>query len=188
MLIGIGFDQSLTATGWSVVRLPASSTERPELIDKGTIVTEPAEGVKGFYDTIPRCDAIARAVHDIMLSHPEVTVVVHEMPAVPGQGQTHAGRTDASLMTCIAVRTTCHILDRRMPIVMISANAAKRTMTGLATATKAEVKAAVLKVLGTDVRMNTNVSDSIAALLAAQSRGLIAKEFQKMKEDMWAAP
>jgi Holliday junction resolvasome RuvABC endonuclease subunit len=190
----IGFDQSLTATGWVVIDF--FNRERPVWVEHGTIRTEPKDGVKGFYDTIPRCDSIARAVMAIMKRYVpvgdgearQIDAVVHEMPALPSNARKEtpgtkvfAGRTDASLMTSIAVRTTCHVLDVTMPIVMISANAAKRTLTGLANAEKEEVKDAVFERLGVEpFRINVNVTDAAAAAIAAVERKMVEKAIAEL--------
>lgn len=154
----LAFDQSLSATGWAVL------TETGP-VRAGVIRTDPQKGNEG---TLSRAVEIAREAEWLMRQyHGAGATIVHEAPPATYRGM-HRG--EASLVAATAIRIAADRGSRRL--VMISAQAAKRRMTGDANAPKARVKEAVTEMFG-DLGLkpwNEHVRDAvILGVLAMES-------------------
>lgn len=148
------FDQTLSSTGWVWVR---SDIDGLKLIDHGTIKTAPLEK-EGHMANLQRSPLVYSQVLDLAYRFDRVVdFLIHEMPPV---GRPGMHRPESSLMAA----TVIHIVGSRLgiPVTAVSAQSAKRTLTGFANAPK-NVVAEAIRDLWPDMKLpNEHVRDAWA--------------------------
>ena len=156
----LAFDQTLGNTGVSVVK---NSADGLEVVYTG--IFKRTDPLKGFDRTIKRGLEFKKELYDWMLNFsylPKLTAVVHEMPAVRGY------RIESSLIASFIVHQVVDDLGLSIPLCSISNQHGKKVVGLKNTASKADVKFAVEKILNYDegdiakpVIWNQHVSDSV---------------------------
>lgn len=153
-------DQTIAKTGWcfgwsGVSNFDARAT--------GLFTTDML--AKGHEDNLRRADVCFRH-YCSMLESFKPDLVIHEMPPISNAYV----RGDSSLMAAVAIRAARSAICPETPIRMVSAQHAKKVLTGNAKASKAEVKFEVLRVahgLAMLKPLNQDVTDAVALALVA---------------------
>ena len=163
--LGLSFDQSLTATGWVIL---GCTRGRVEVMHSQTIRPKVPEDLTGFYQDLAR----GAALYDIVVNTPdfwtEFDVVVHETPPVGARTKLHGDGTSSKLA---AQALWCAFTVQGVPLEMVQAQAAKKTMTGKGSKVeKKEAHAAMMKhcapwVNGIEKVTNEHERDALMNLL-----------------------
>lgn len=169
----LAFDQALAKTGWAFVSF--SEGCRPVLISSGTITTEPSEdGLSGFEDSLNRGDYLFETFSSLITSM-QFEAVAHEMPAM--MGGTKSSKAEAPIVAAMALRSAFRAEAPRVPCMIVQAQRAKATVAGRPHAEKAEMRSAVMSVLGYEAwRTNEHVTDAVAIAVTAALDGVLEEE------------
>lgn len=164
----IAFDQAIANTGWCVMFHQEGISS--EILDAGTIKTVASDDRTSWDDTLFRSTQVMAGVLELLWKHvPDL--VIHEMPPV-GSGPFMRG-TYSSVCAAVAVR--CAALQAILPVAQVSAQEAKKFLTGDGNAKKPEVRQAVNKIIEegwlfvnpeTKIRLNEHIIDAVALILA----------------------
>jgi len=164
----IGFDQAIANTGWVVMYHQEGISS--EILDAGTIKTSAQEDRTSWDDTLYRATQVMSGVLELLWKHvPDL--VLHEMPPV-GSGPFMRGTYSS---VCAAVSVRCAALQAALPIAQVSAQEAKKVLTGDGNAKKAEVRKAVNRIIEegglfinpeAKIRLNEHIIDAIAIVLS----------------------
>jgi Holliday junction resolvasome RuvABC endonuclease subunit len=167
----IAFDQAIANTGWCVMYHQEGISS--EILDAGTIKTTASDDRTSWDDTLHRSTQVMSGVLELLWKHvPDL--VLHEMPPV-GSGPFMRG-TYSSVCAAVAVR--CAAMTAALPIAQVSAQEAKKLLTGDGNARKPEVRKAVTKIIEegglfvnpeTKIRLNEHIIDAIALILTYRS-------------------
>jgi Holliday junction resolvasome RuvABC endonuclease subunit len=167
----IAFDQAIANTGWVIMYHQAGISS--EILDAGTIKTVASEDRTSWDDTLYRATQVMTGVLELLWKH-SPDLVLHEMPPV-GSGPFMRG-TYSSVCAAVAVR--CATLQAALPVDQVSAQEAKKVLTGNGNAKKKEVRQAVNKIIEegglfvnpeAKIRLNEHIVDSIALILTYRS-------------------
>jgi len=110
----LAFDQTLSKTGFSVVRHDQTGIH----VLEGNLILAATDSV-GFEETYAKAAYMEHAIDRVtMFLSPAIDSIVHEMPAVRGY------RTESSLMAGYFVRRAAHHSARGVPVVMLSKTSA----------------------------------------------------------------
>lgn len=157
------WDQTLSKTGGAIIRV----TQSGSIVPMRTIMLEPTsteEGNEGNFDKVVQLHRHFVAI----LTRENVKLVAHESPPVGGG---KLMRPESSLMAATALRIACDTLG--ITVVMYRAQDVKLRLTGDKKASKAEVKAAIERLIP-DVKAlkpwNQDVSDAIGVGIHASER------------------
>jgi Holliday junction resolvasome RuvABC endonuclease subunit len=154
------FDQTISKTGWA---FGVSREDRFEVRATGVFLTDML--ASGHEDNLRRAVRCYRQYKALLQSFvPDM--IVHEMPPISNAYV----RGDSSLVAAVAVRLAHDETFSSIPIRMVSAQHAKKVLTGNAKASKAEVKFEVLKLADCLAQMkplNQDVTDAVALALVA---------------------
>jgi Holliday junction resolvasome RuvABC endonuclease subunit len=164
----LSVDQSLAHCGW--VALKTGAGRIPEIDDFGTIdISAGSEKGKGFYDTMQRGDKLFGYFRDLLAEGDGVDVMVHEMPAVRGF------RADSSMMASCRIRDAA--ITQELPILIVQAQHAKKTVTGNGNAKKIDCRPhlrGAYDQLGDPLpKMNEHEMDALLNGLAAAMDGTL---------------
>lgn len=150
----LNFDQTLSKTGWSLVR----SADGLTVADSGTLggIVE----AQGFDGTFVKGLRVFYEMDELLLAYgEEVDVIVHEMPSV------HGFRTESSLLAAYALRLAADQRDLTDKIVMISRQRAFANIVGPKEYLKKYVTEAVNDLVPPERRQgdrwNQDVHDSV---------------------------
>jgi Holliday junction resolvasome RuvABC endonuclease subunit len=167
----LAFDQAIANTGWCVMFHQAGISS--EILDAGTIRTVASEERTSWDDTLDRATQVTKQVLDLLWSHvPDL--VLHEMPPV-GSGPFMRG-TYSSVCAAVAVRDAAMIAA--LPVAQVSAQEAKKVLTGDGNAKKPEVRKVVNRLIEegslflnpeAKIRLNEHIIDAIALILTYRS-------------------
>ena len=170
----LSFDQSLANTGWAVVKF--SPYAKPLVRLYGTIHSKPIEGLSGWEDSLTRGVKISIGMHGIIgiaSRHHGISHIVHEQPAM--MGMVKSRKQEGPGVAAMAVRLSAEfskvLFDGEpLPMVMVQAVQAKKTVTGDHQADKDKVREHVFQAVDC-FRTNEHVVDAIALALTAAVRG-----------------
>jgi Holliday junction resolvasome RuvABC endonuclease subunit len=160
----MAFDQAIANTGWVVMHY--DFFDPPLMYAIGTIKVPTLEARTSWDDTLERSTRLMGAVVDLLYLYcPDL--VLHEMPPV-GTGP-FVRAAYSSVVAATAVR--CAAATRNMDIAQVSANSAKKCLTGNGNAKKPEVRKAVQALIdGGELKrnpdekfqLNEHITDAIA--------------------------
>lgn len=157
----MSFDQSLADTGWVLLKC---THDGPEFVASGMIITDASDdGHEGNH----RRAAEVREEASRLLSTPSLAdLVVYESPPVmPPKAK---NRSDAVNLAGLSVRIAAQMTGH--PIVMRSAQSAKKRWTGNSNASKGDVRACLLKLYPDMAKLrpfNEHIVDAISIGLHA---------------------
>lgn len=147
-------DQTLSKTGWSVLKVLAGRA----MVWATGVIEDPGQEGTGFADDYARGRRMFLAYLGLIEMYAPL-LLLHEMPSTGIKG-----RTTSSLLAGMAAENAAENVG--LPVAMFQNQHVKKVMTNDGRATKAQVKAAVLRVwpdLATrGLRINQDVTDSIA--------------------------
>lgn len=130
------FDQSLANTGYVV--LDYCLAVGISILEMDVIHTYTVNNNTSWTDTLQRGTQLAPHVSSLIIKyHPRL--ILHEMPPVAKGPFIH--RSDSSIVTAEAIWVVADMAE--IPVVMVSAQKAKKHLTGNAKASKQEVRAAL---------------------------------------------
>jgi hypothetical protein len=110
----LAFDQTLSKTGFSVVRHDHTGLH----VIEGNLILAATDSV-GFEETYAKAAYMEHAIDKVtMFLSAGIDCIVHEMPAVTGH------RTESSLMAGYFVRRAAHLSAPSVPVVMLSKRSA----------------------------------------------------------------
>lgn len=157
----LALDQTIAKTGWVCVEAQDGALVR--ILGQGQIKTEvPEVSHEGTLRRAVICADQYGALIDSFLPMVQGApfTVVHEMPPVGAW----LSRGESSLCAAVALRITmAKYID--VPVVMVAAQHAKKVVTDNGNAKKAEVKAALMRLVpftATMGRFNQDVADALA--------------------------
>lgn len=154
----LAFDQTLTKTGWALVKSGTGKITVPEC----GVLRPPKAETQGFEDNYARALWLYDEMLNLIVRY-NPFIIVQEMPAVGGY------RTDSSLMAGLSLRIAAQGCGKT--VFMISQQTAKKLATGNAKAEKRDVKKAVeARVDLLDKKISQDISDAIALALVHLNR------------------
>lgn len=162
----IGFDPSIAHTGWAVVVFAPFSN--PVVAARGRFETSPYEDEKGQRETLLRGQEIFLASHRLVEALVDDRTPVGVGIEIPLMTSKMKFRPEQGYVASTALLSSLSASGLHAPsVTMVTPDALKKRVTGYGGASKQEVKSEVLRILGVDLVMNTDVSDAIGAALCA---------------------
>lgn len=174
----LAFDPAIAKTAWALV---SAEEEGLYIAGTGMLTTPPDDG--GQVANLVRATAIWEQVNGLLaaIGPDAIDYVAHERPPVGGG---RLARTDSAAMASVAIHiAVAHLNQTRfqasrnlaydpMLITTVASQTAKARLCGKASASKAEVKAAVadLVALAPGMAFNQDISDAIAVGLVAMEQ------------------
>lgn len=179
-MIVIGIDGSLTATGVAVIELRGEVWHVREAL---CVRTKPDAKSTHLYKADQdgvRIDEISVAVEGVLVRTPSPRVVALEAPA----GAQSATAAKALALAYGTIRTTLRMVG--VTPVMVQAHHAKKAATGLASATKDEVEAAMRKAYAWPSAKHTKpeaeaIADALAVATAALAEPTVRSRVEEAR-------
>lgn len=152
-MIVLGIDPSLARTGWAVV---GKYDRLVELVHHGAIPTDSRDG------RMRRLIVIMDSIRAVVRRHEPVVVAIEE-------GFSLHNKTTQALteVRTVAMLAAWEVLGEYVSIVLLRPTQVKKAVTSSGKASKAEVAAAVQRILGLDAPLGEDESDAAAVALAA---------------------
>lgn len=158
----VGFDQSLTNTGFVVVTY---DYPRLKIEAMGTLHTSPEEDRTGWDDVLHRTCLLHDLIVSEVLDVHTPDFVVHESPPLGGGSKLY--RTESTVLGSAAIHLACW---GRYPVAMVAPRKVKKYLTNKASGAKKEVRAALERRFpdqldNKDFRKNEHTFDALGVVV-----------------------
>jgi Holliday junction resolvasome RuvABC endonuclease subunit len=163
----VAFDPAIANTGYAVVD---RSGERLHILDMGVFSTTATPDRSSWDATFKRAVALDVFVRGLLCKWTPA-LVLHEMPPVGGGPTIH--RADSSIVASCVVQLASAALE--VPVQMVSAQKAKKVLTGKAKADKKQVRRVLEEMFPAEVktrslRWNEHSADALALVVTWGAR------------------